>query len=223
VRPRGFHDKTLIAVSGVDGAGKSSLIEDLVRRLADIGVLADVVWFRPGMGMRRLERAVRAAKHVLGQPQTPAMRDVVNAASVPSRRGVIGFVWCLLVTVTYLRGVRAQLRTTGSTIICDRHLLDAIVTLRVFYQDVNTRLPVLLVRWFLPPAAVTLYLTVPVDVALARKPGDTIGRAAVTAQVLRYEKEARHMALCVLDSTLPFDDVADKAWACLAKIIPAAA
>jgi thymidylate kinase len=223
VRPRAFQDKTLIAVSGVDGAGKSSLIEDLVRRLADIGVLADVVWFRPGMGMGGLERVVRAAKRVLGQPQTPAMRDVVNAASLPSRKGVIGFVWCLLVTVTYLRGVRSQLRTSSSTIICDRHLLDAIVTLRVFYQNVNTRLPVLLVRWFLPAAAVTLYLKVPVDVALARKPGDTIGRAAVTAQVLRYEKEARHMALCVLDSTLPFDEVTDKAWACLAKIIPAAA
>ena len=87
----------------------------------------------------------------------------------------------------------------------------------------NTRLPVLLVRCFLPAAALTLYLKVPVEVALARKPGDTIGRAAVTAQVLRYEKEAKHMPLCVLDSTLPFDDVADLAWSHVVAAIPTAA
>jgi thymidylate kinase len=223
VRRRRSRGKTLIAVSGVDGAGKSSLIEEMVRRLADVGVRADVVWFRPGMGMGWLERAVRAIKRVLGQPLTPAMRDVEGAGSLPSRTGVIGYVWCLLVTLTYLRGVRSQLRRSSSTIICDRHLLDAIVTLRVFYQQVNTRLPVLLVRRFLPAAMMTLYLQVPVEVALARKPGDTIGRAAVTAQVLSYETEARGMPLCVLDSTLPFNDVADRAWDCLARLIPAAA
>jgi thymidylate kinase len=223
VRSRALQRKTLIAVSGVDGAGKSSLIADLVLRLADSGVVTDVVWFRPGMGMGRLESVVRATKRVLRQSQVPAMRDVDTAASLPSRQGAIGFVWCLLVTLTYLRAVRAQLRTSGSTIICDRHLLDAIVTLRVFYQDGQSRLPVLLVRRLLPPATLTLYLKVPVEVALARKPGDTIGRAAVTAQLLRYENEAQHMALHVLDSTLPFDEVAEQAWAFVAPLVPRAA
>jgi thymidylate kinase len=207
----------------VDGAGKSSLIADIVRRLADVGVDAEVVWFRPGMGMGWLEGVARTAKRLLRQPQVPAMRDVDTAASLPSRKGVIGFVWCLLVTVTYLHRVRSQLRTSSGTIVCDRHVLDALVTLHVFYGEVNTRLPVLLVRRFLPAATLTLYLKVPVDVALARKPGDTIGRAAVTAQVLRYETEARHLAVRVLDGTLPFDEVANQAWAYVSPLLPAAA
>jgi thymidylate kinase len=217
VRTGGLRGKKLIAVSGVDGAGKSSLIADMVRRFGDLGIPVEVVWFRPGMGMGRLERVARAVKRLLGQPQVPAMRDIDGAPSLPSRKGLIGQVWCLLVTLTYLRRVRSQLRAAGRTIICDRHVLDAIVTLRVFYGEVNTRLPVFLVRHFLPAAALTLFLDLPVDVALARKPGDTIGPAAVTAQVLAYEREASTMDLCVLDGTLPMPRVAQHAWACVAE------
>jgi thymidylate kinase len=215
--------RTLVAISGVDGAGKSSLIAAIADRFAERGVPVQVVWFRPGMGMGWVERPVRGAKRVLGQRQEPAMRDVDGARQVPSRKGVLGFVWCLLVTLTYLRHVRAQLRTTAPTIICDRYVLDAVVTLRVFYGDSIARLPIFLVRHLLPPADLTLYLTVPVELALSRKPGDTIGRSAVTRQVRAYEDEARHMSVCELATTAPVDEVVEQAWGYLAPVHPAAA
>jgi thymidylate kinase len=136
---------------------------------------------------------------------------------------VLGFVWCLLVTLTYLRHVRAQLRTPTPTIICDRYVLDAVVTLRVFYGDSLARLPIFLVRHLLPRPDLTLYLTVPVELALARKPGDTIGRSAVTRQVRAYEAEARRMHVCELTSIAPVDRVVEQAWSYLAPVHPAAA
>jgi thymidylate kinase len=215
--------RTLVAISGVDGAGKSSLIAAMVDRFAQRGVPVHVVWFRPGMGMGWVERPVRSAKRLLGQPPQPAMRDVDGARQLPSRKGVLGFVWCLLVTLTYLRHVRAQLRTPTPTIICDRYVLDAVVTLRVFYGDSLARLPIFLVRHLLPRPDLTLYLTVPVELALARKPGDTIGRSAVTRQVRAYEAEARRMHVCELTSTAPVDRVVEQAWSYLAPVHPAAA
>jgi thymidylate kinase len=80
-----------------------------------------------------------------------------------------------------------------------------------------------LVRHLLPPADLTLYLTVPVELALARKPGDTIGRSAVTRQVQEYEAAARHMQVCELSTTAPVDEVVERAWSYLVQVHPAAA
>ena len=215
--------RTLVAVSGVDGAGKSSLIAAIVDRFAQRGVPVQVVWFRPGMGMGWVERPVRRLKRLLGQRPEPAMRDVDGARQLPSRRGLLGFVWCLVVTLTYLRHVRAQLKRPTAMVICDRYVLDAVVTLRVFYGDSLARLPIVLVRHLLPRPDLTLYLTVPVELALSRKPGDTIGRSAVTRQVRAYETEARRMQVCELASTAPVDEVVEQAWSYLAPVHPAAA
>lgn len=209
-------ERTLVAVSGVDGAGKSSLIAGLVDRFGEHGVPVDVVWFRPGMGMSWIERPARQVKRLLRQNPEPAMRDVDGAARLPSRKGLLGFGWCLLVTLTYLRQVRAQLRTSASTVICDRYVLDAIVTLRVFYGDATTRLPIFLVRHLLPQADVNLYLSVPVEVALARKPGDTIGRSAVTKQLREYEAAITRVPVLELDTTQPVSAVIERAWSYVA-------
>jgi thymidylate kinase len=210
--------RTVIAISGVDGAGKSSLIAGLVERFTEHGVPVDVVWFRPGMGMSWIEGPVRRVKRLLGQRPEPAMRDVDGAGRLPSRRGVLGFGWCLLVTLTYLRRVRASLRRSTSTVICDRYVLDAVVTLRVFYGDAITRLPIFLVRHLLPRADVALYLGVPVELALARKPGDTVGRSAVTRQLREYENALTRMPVHGLDTTQPVDAVVEQAWSYVAPV-----
>jgi thymidylate kinase len=210
--------RTIIAISGVDGAGKSSLIAGLVDRFAEHGVRVDVVWFRPGMGMSWIERPAGRVKRMLGQRPEPAMRDVDGARRVPSRRGALGFGWCLLVTLTYLHQVRGQLRKSTSTVICDRYVLDAVVTLSVFYGDAITRLPIFLVRHLLPPATVNFYLSVPVELALARKPGDTIGRSAVTRQVREYDDAVTRMPVRALDATAPVAAVIEQAWSSVAPV-----
>ncbi len=204
-----------MAVSGVDGAGKSTLIRGLQRRLADAGIASEVVWFRPGMGMGWVDRPVRLLKRLMGQSSGPTVRTIARDTSTAptSRKGVVGWVWCLLVTLTYLGHVRGQLRGRSGVVLMDRHLADALVTLEVFYRGVNLAVPRFLVRALLPEAAATVYLYLPVEVAVARKPGDTIEHHAVTAQVAAYPAYVHQLPRTLqVDATQPPGAVLDAAW-----------
>lgn len=214
--------RTVIAVSGVDGAGKSTLIHGLQQRLAADGISSEVVWFRPGMGMGWVERPVRLLKRLLKQSGGPTMRTIAqDTSSAPtSRKGVVGWVWCLLVTGTYLVNVRRQLRGRSGVVLMDRHLADALVTLEVFYRGVNLALPTLLVRRLLPGAAATVYLSLPADVAVARKPGDTIEHHAVTAQVAAYPAQVQPLPRTLqVDATQPPAQVLDVAWSHVRPVV----
>lgn len=214
--------RTVLAVSGVDGAGKSTLIRGLQGRLAAAGLASEVVWFRPGMGMSWVDRPVRLLKRLLGQSTGPTVRTIArDASSTPtSRKGLMGWVWCLLVTVTYLVHVRRELRGRTGVVLMDRHLADALVTLDVFYRGVNLALPRLLVRRLLPAAAATVYLSLPVDVAVARKPGDTIEHHAVTAQVAAYPAYVQTLPRTLqVDATKPPAEVLDDAWSHVGPVI----
>lgn len=190
LRSAGRADRRLVAVSGVDGAGKSSLIGQLQEHLSSRRVPVAVVWLRPGMGMRRLARLASLLKKLLGQAPGPAVRDVTSAGhgQIPSRRGAVGWVWAMVVTVSFICQLRSRLRRAGGVVLCDRYLLDAQVTLDVFYAGVDLRAHRALVRLLLRPPYLTVYIGVPLEVALSRKPGDTIGRDAVRQQIGVYER-----------------------------------
>jgi len=214
--------RTIVAVSGVDGAGKSTLIRGLQGRLAEAGLDSEVVWFRPGMGMAWVDRPVLLLKRLLGQSSGPTVRTIARDASTTptSRKGVVGWVWCLLVTVTYLVHVRRELRGRTGVVLMDRHLADALVTLEVFYRGVDLSLPRFLVRRLLPPASATVYLSLPVDVAVARKPGDTIEHHAVTAQVAAYPAYVQPLpGTRQVDATQSPAEVLDAAWSHVGPVV----
>src|SRR5439155_25422697 len=73
LRPR-----PVVAVSGVDGSGKSTLCRSLVRDLEAVNVPVTPVWSRPGMGpgLGLLERAATSAKRLLGHDTAPGVRRV---------------------------------------------------------------------------------------------------------------------------------------------------
>ena len=56
------------------------------------------------MGMAWLDRPVRLLKRLLGQSTGPTVRTIARDTTMTpsSRKGVVGWVWCLLVTLTYL-------------------------------------------------------------------------------------------------------------------------
>jgi thymidylate kinase len=210
----------LIAVSGVDGSGKSSLVKGLVGRLEDAGENPDVVWFRPGMGMGWLDVPARLVKRLLRQARDPAVREAGTGATPPTRRGLLGYVWCLVVTGVFLLHVRSALRRAEGVVICDRYVIDALVTLRVFYEGVDVRLAERLVRRLLPAAHLAFYLDVPASVAIARKPGDMVGEAAVQAQLAAYAEELAHYPqIHVLDGEADPDALLDIAWASAAQLL----
>jgi thymidylate kinase len=209
----------VVAVSGVDGSGKTTLRNSLVADLKRAGVNVSTVWVRPGMGLGRLVALATIGKRALRQEAAAGVRAMAegrNRATAPqSRRGVVGWTWAMLVTLAFLRNVWDQhVRARGSVVVYDRHLVDALATLDFAYEGVDLRVQHALVRWLLPRADVRLYLDVPLEVAVARKPGDLIGAAAVRRQLAAYDRWlSRLPAAHRLDARLPPDQLTAQALA----------
>src|SRR4051812_3539146 len=64
----------VVAVSGVDGSGKSTVRTALTAELECAGVPVTTVWVRPGMGLGRLTRLAAWAKRLLRQDPQPGLR-----------------------------------------------------------------------------------------------------------------------------------------------------
>jgi thymidylate kinase len=180
----------VVAVSGVDGSGKSTLRTALADSLERAGVPVSTVWVRPGMGLGPLIRLAAWGKRLLRQDAAPGLRAMADPDAVrpASRRGAVGWIWAFLVTVSFLVGVWRQHRSTRGVVLYDRHLVDALATLDFAYGGVDLRLQRRLIRVLLPRAEVRLYLDVPAEVSVARKPDDLLGEHAVRRQLEEYER-----------------------------------
>jgi thymidylate kinase len=203
-RPRGL----VIAISGVDGSGKSTLRASLTQNLSRAGVPVDTVWVRPGMGLGRLIALATWGKRLLRQDVAPGLRAMADptAPRPVSRKGAVGWLWALLVTLSFLLGVWRQHRAARGVVVYDRHLLDALATLDFAYAGVDLRVQHRLVRALLPRADVRLYLDVPADVSVARKPDDLLGEHAIRRQLAEYERWLARLPEAVrLDATQPGD------------------
>ena len=199
--------KFVIALSGVDGAGKSTVARSLHRDLIQAGLPATIVWTRPGLGLRWLERLAKAGKRLLRQEAAPGIRTVARGEQtrpLRSRRGAIGWLWSVLVTFSFVIGVRRAHSRASAVAIYDRHLLDALATLEFAYEGVNLALQRGLVRSFLPRANRTVYLDIGVEDAVGRKPGDVFGEHAVATQLGVYRRLLSDLPEAVsLDATQP--------------------
>jgi thymidylate kinase len=177
-------------LSGVDGSGKSTLSRLVARNLDQVGVPVGHVWTRPGMGFAGLDVLARVGKKLLRQDPSPGVERVAGGAppsGLTSRRGIVGWTWTTLVTLLFLVDVRRQHLRGRGVLLYDRHLLDALVTLDFVYGGVDLRLHRAMVRRGLPKPRLSVYLDVPAEVALSRKPGDTFGEYAVRRQLEGYE------------------------------------
>ncbi|MEX2554363.1 MAG: hypothetical protein WEB06_01880 [Actinomycetota bacterium] len=200
-----------IALSGVDGSGKSTLARLLLRDLGRLGIPASTVWTRPGMRIAWLEPIARSAKRVLREDAEPGVLRVAAEpdSTLRSRRGLLGWTWAALVTSSFVRDVRRRVRAAEGVVVYDRHLLDALVTLSFAYRGVDLRRHRRFVRRRMPPAAACFYLDAAAELAVARKPGDAIGPAAVQRQLEGYAAELAAMPdVAVLDASLPEEELA---------------
>lgn len=209
--PRKVRRRLVVAVSGVDGSGKTTLRARLVDQLERCGLPTSTVWVRPGMGLGPLVRLATVTKRLLGVDAAPGIRLVAEGTgNTPrSRQGLVGWVWALLVTMSFVVGVRRQHRCAHGVVVYDRHLVDALTTLDVVYAGVNLRLHHALMRALVPRAAVRIHLDVPAAASVARKPDDLIGESAVLRQLDAYRRW--HEVLpptLVLDGTRAPEDVA---------------
>jgi thymidylate kinase len=217
---RTLRPRVVVALSGVDGSGKSSLAADVVSQLGAVGIPASVVWTRPGMRVGALSWLARAGRRVLRQGKEPGVRAVAAGdADLPSRRGPVGLAWSVLVAVAFAADVRRRHASARGVVVYDRHLLDALVTLDFVYAGVDLRLARAICRAALPRADLSFYVAVPAEVAVARKPGDTFGEHAVARQLAGYaDRLASVRDIEVLDATRP---TAELAAIVLDRLLPA--
>jgi thymidylate kinase len=204
----------VVAVSGVDGSGKSTLRAALADSLDRAGLPVSTVWVRPGMGLGPLTSLAAWGKRLLRQDAAPGLRAMADpeAARPASRRGAVGWMWALLVTGSFLLGVWRQHLSGRGVVIYDRHLVDALATLDFAYDGVDLRLQRRLVQALLPSADVRLYLDVPAEVSVARKPDDLLGEHAVRRQLAGYARWLDQLPPAVrLDATLPTADLVARA------------
>jgi thymidylate kinase len=186
--PGPMRKRFVVSISGVDGSGKTTLMDGLTTDLSSAGLPTSRVWLRPGMGLGWIAALAGRVKRLLGADPRPGV-GVLAAdpdSVLPSRRGVQGWIWSLIVVTAFVVGVRRQHAASSGVVLYDRHVADALATLDFAYAGTDLTLQRWLVTTFTPSADVAFYLDIPADVALARKPGDVIGAAAVRRQLEAY-------------------------------------
>ena len=221
-RPRRGH---VIALSGVDGAGKSAQSWGLVEALQRTGIAAATehtplgsnrfLWEIAGVAHRFVRNAsrygvfadaarrVEAGGSILRDPEQPAATGG-RVQPVPTQ------VWATLVAIanafTHWRGAWRHL-LRGRVVIHDRYTLDSVVRLRTLYGE-TSRFP--LQRWLIrclsPKPLCAFLLDVSPETALARKQ-DRWSLQQLRAQVDLYYAECERLGVEMVDAERPQEEI----------------
>lgn len=206
--------RLVVALSGADGAGKSTLATELTAAFERCGLPSGRVWTRPGLAVTPLHGLRQRLKRLLKEEGRSGLqrRAADPEARLRTRTGLLGFAWSLVVTVAFLRDAWRQYLRARGIVVFDRHVVDALVTLELVYGGSDLRLHAFLVRHLLPRAHVALYLAVDPALAVQRKPEDFFTVESLGRQVDGYERHLATMAgVHRLDSGDPPGDLARRA------------
>jgi thymidylate kinase len=232
-RARGRRRGAVIALSGLDGSGKSTQAHALADALERLGYDVAVEWTRIGVNERfghvaaafesRLAAALNIGRRVRRSARTSDAARVDRRVKLCRRSAVltqfeatalaIENAWCQWRRIS---GFLAR----GYVVVCDRYTLDSIVSLRCL-ADVQRRFPVH--RAFLRAATrrpmVAYLLDVTPETAWARKGEQGVER--LRRQRLLYREEHRSLDVARLDGERAPDDlaaqIASEAWAALRR------
>jgi thymidylate kinase len=211
----------VVAVSGVDGSGKTTQVESLIDTLQSLGVDTVRVWTRLSFN-ERLWKVARAGKRALAVVARRRGSNSLPADVDPSRLSddgrrlrydsrLLTFGWSTLVAfengMAHRRETKPHLRA-GRVVVCDRYLLDSAVHLRYRYGESREfRFQRWLVKVLSPPAAAAFYLEVQPATAVARKV-DQYDVPQLERQVRLYGEECDRWDVQRLDGERPRDDLA---------------
>lgn len=169
----------VIALSGLDGAGKSTQAAALVDSLHQLGFEAAAVWTRLAQdpSLDRIAGPVKAILRRRRRPRSSSGGGVDAAAQVSvdeDQRGpLVTFLWSHLVAVAngraHRRAVLKELRR-GRVVVCDRYVLDSHVHLRRKYPTLRSvRTQVGLIRLLSPKPLRSYLLHIDAEESTRRK------------------------------------------------------
>jgi len=207
----------VVALSGLDGAGKSSQARALQATLERLGIPATIVWSRIAWSDRLWKAAVPAKKVLTrlatltprrsrraghaGSPATPA--DPIG--TLRERSSLLTGVWTTVIALENALMHRSQsirLVRRGTVVICDRYTLDSIVGLRTSYgAQRHFRFQTTLMRLVAPRPRAAYLLDVTPQTALARK--GEYDLATLGEQARFYHDDCERIGVRRLDGELP--------------------
>lgn len=211
-RVRRVRESGVIALSGLDGSGKSTQAELLRDTLRATGFDAVVEWNRLSHD-RWLDAVARPVKRLLRRGAPPASSTATGSSPVAAQAapGALRGVWVVVVAVANaLAHVRSVRRHTlaGRLVICDRYVLDSVVHLLTDYPPgPGRRVAVAVVRLLSPRPRAAFLLAVAPEVADERKPRPG-RRERIATQAVAYDAEHERLGVVRLDATRPVEDLA---------------
>ena len=210
-RTRKRRQGAIVALSGLDGAGKTTQAEALRDALQKVGFDARVEWTKIARNPS-LDLVAAPVKFFLRQPKR-ATGNTASPAEAPTdakrfreRSALVTHGWTLVVALTnataHRKATRHHLRH-GRVVICDRYVLDSAAHMRYRYGPQRRfRLQRMLVRWLSPKPLRQLLLKVPPAVALERKAEQyDLEQLSVLARLYDDEREA--LGITAVDGTEP--------------------
>jgi len=141
----------LIAISGVDGAGKTTQARYLCRALERCAIRTRYVWSRPGSSLLS-RRAIQLAEFIIGglrhPPNDTNRQDSNDSNGHPQKQSCFNpgnrlhrafWLGLVLLDCTYSFAVKVRFNLlTGHVVICDRYLPDAFADLASRFRDEGT-------------------------------------------------------------------------------------
>ncbi len=211
----------LIAVSGVDGAGKTTQARSLLRALDRCEIRTKYIWSRPGSSplSSRLVTLARALVPGLRRSSSEkARQDAVTSGGYGNGSGFdqnsrlhrAAWLSLVLLDCAIVFGVRVRFNLlTGHVVICDRYLPDAFADLVTRFRD-ETAANHPLLRWLggiCPKPDFPVLLRVDPDRARSRQNGEP---RRPTTQAKLLEDFARHHHITILDASRDAEFVSDQ-------------
>jgi len=207
----------VIALSGIDGSGKSSQAELLRDALERLGYDAAVEWSPYGQNAWLGYLAVpvktllgRTRRYAAAEPKETGL-ERTSGTALRERSPAVNYVWSAVVTLanglTQL-GTIARHTRHGRVVVYDRYALDSTVQLRFRYGlDGRFALHRKLIGLLAPKPVASFYLDIPAETSLARK-DDRWTLADLEQQANLYREEVGRNGTVWLDGLRPRDELA---------------
>ena len=220
----------VVALSGMDSAGKSTQRDLLVEALRRQGREPLCVWTRAGY-TRRVERLKKLGQLLSGKKKKAREQGEVSAkpGRYPRRASTIASplkrrLWLTTAILDLLWVYAVQLRywrARGRTVVCDRYLLDCLVDFRVNFPDdrVEERLLGRFLRRLAVRPHAAFCLLVSADESLRRSRNKSRHhwetREVLDRRFEQYRAVGEELSVRMLDGELPGDQLASAIQAAL--------